>query len=167
MNRREFLQASSAAGLAFSIGGKHASAFEGREAKRVGLDRQRLVRQGRPAPPDPGRPRRGRFALRRRQEDARRRGRIGRPAASLQENSSHLRRLSRNAQGERSRHRPDRHARPLARPAHDRGGRSRRRYLRPETDQHRRQRRKGHAGRRSQAPARSSRSAPSAAARPT
>ena len=37
MNRREFLQASSAAGLAFSIGGKYASAFEGREAKRVGL----------------------------------------------------------------------------------------------------------------------------------
>ncbi len=37
MNRREFLQSSSAAGLAFSIGGKHASAFEGREAKRVGL----------------------------------------------------------------------------------------------------------------------------------
>jgi predicted dehydrogenase len=37
MNRREFIQASSAAGLAFSIGGKHAPAFEGREAKRVGL----------------------------------------------------------------------------------------------------------------------------------
>ena len=37
MNRRDFLQASSAAGLAFSIGGKHAPAFEGREAKRVGL----------------------------------------------------------------------------------------------------------------------------------
>jgi predicted dehydrogenase len=37
MNRREFLQSSSAAGLAFSIGGKHATAFEGREAKRVGL----------------------------------------------------------------------------------------------------------------------------------
>ena len=37
MNRREFLQASSAAGLAFSIGGKHASGFTSREAKRVGL----------------------------------------------------------------------------------------------------------------------------------
>ncbi len=37
MNRREFLQSSSAAGLAISIGGKHAPAFEGREAKRVGL----------------------------------------------------------------------------------------------------------------------------------
>ena len=71
MNRREFLQASSAAGLAFSIGGKHASAFDGREAKRVGLDRLRLVRQGRPAPADPGRAGRGRLALRRRQEDAR------------------------------------------------------------------------------------------------
>jgi predicted dehydrogenase len=37
MNRREFLQASSAVGLAFSIGGKFASACEGAEAKRVGL----------------------------------------------------------------------------------------------------------------------------------
>src|ERR1700704_6948963 len=37
MNRRDFFQASSAAGLAFSIGGKHASGFAGREAKRVGL----------------------------------------------------------------------------------------------------------------------------------
>jgi predicted dehydrogenase len=37
MNRREFIQASSTAGLAFSIGAKHAPAFEGREAKRVGL----------------------------------------------------------------------------------------------------------------------------------
>ncbi len=37
MNRRDFLAASSATGLAFSIGGKHAPAFEGREAKRVGL----------------------------------------------------------------------------------------------------------------------------------
>jgi predicted dehydrogenase len=37
MNRRDFLQASSAAGLAFSIGGKHSSGFSSREAKRVGL----------------------------------------------------------------------------------------------------------------------------------
>ncbi len=37
MNRREFLQASSAAGMAFSIGGSHASGFSSREAKRVGL----------------------------------------------------------------------------------------------------------------------------------
>jgi predicted dehydrogenase len=37
MNRRNFLSVSSAVGLAFSIGGKHARAFEGREAKRVGL----------------------------------------------------------------------------------------------------------------------------------
>jgi predicted dehydrogenase len=37
MNRRDFLQASSAAGLAFSIGGKHASGFTSRQAKRVGL----------------------------------------------------------------------------------------------------------------------------------
>ena len=37
MNRREFLQGSSAASLAFSIGGKHASASAGADAKRVGL----------------------------------------------------------------------------------------------------------------------------------
>ncbi len=37
MNRRDFLEASSAAGLAFAIGGKHASGFASREAKRVGL----------------------------------------------------------------------------------------------------------------------------------
>jgi predicted dehydrogenase len=37
MNRRDFLQASSAAGLAFSIGGKHASGFTSQAAKRVGL----------------------------------------------------------------------------------------------------------------------------------
>ena len=37
MNRRDFLEASSAAGLAFAIGGKHASGFSSREAKRVGL----------------------------------------------------------------------------------------------------------------------------------
>jgi predicted dehydrogenase len=37
MNRRDFLRASSAAGLAFSIGGKYASGFTSREAKRVGL----------------------------------------------------------------------------------------------------------------------------------
>jgi predicted dehydrogenase len=37
MNRRRFLKASSAAGLAFSIAGTRASAFDGQEAKRVGL----------------------------------------------------------------------------------------------------------------------------------
>jgi predicted dehydrogenase len=37
MNRRDFLHVSSAASLAFSIGGKHASGFTSRAAKRVGL----------------------------------------------------------------------------------------------------------------------------------
>src|SRR4051812_11591814 len=37
MNRRDFFQASSAASLMFSIGGKRASGFAGGEAKRVGL----------------------------------------------------------------------------------------------------------------------------------
>jgi predicted dehydrogenase len=37
MNRRDFLQASSGAALAFSIGGKHSSGFASRAAKRVGL----------------------------------------------------------------------------------------------------------------------------------
>jgi predicted dehydrogenase len=37
MNRREFLQASSAAGVAFSIGGSNASGFSSQETKRVGL----------------------------------------------------------------------------------------------------------------------------------
>jgi predicted dehydrogenase len=37
MNRRDFLQASSAAGLAFSIGGKYASGFASYAGKRVGL----------------------------------------------------------------------------------------------------------------------------------
>ena len=37
MNRRDFLQASSAAGLAFSIGGKYASGFTSAAGKRVGL----------------------------------------------------------------------------------------------------------------------------------
>jgi predicted dehydrogenase len=38
MNRREFLQAgSAAAGLALSVGGRSASGFSGRQAKRVGL----------------------------------------------------------------------------------------------------------------------------------
>jgi predicted dehydrogenase len=37
MNRREFVQAASTAGLAFSIGGKYASGVTSRAAKRVGL----------------------------------------------------------------------------------------------------------------------------------
>ncbi len=37
MNRRRFLQTSTAAGLAFSVAGRGSSAFDGQEAKRVGL----------------------------------------------------------------------------------------------------------------------------------
>ena len=44
----------------------------------------------------------------------------GRRAAELEEDAAHLRRLPRDAQGEGPRHRPGRHARPLARPADDR-----------------------------------------------
>ena len=153
MNRRDFLQASSAAGLAFSIGGKHASGFSSREAKRVGLigcgwyGKADLLRLIQVAPVEV-------VSLcdvdKKMLADA---AETVAGAASLQENPAHLRRLSRDAQGERPRHRPDRHPGPLARPAHDRGRRSRRRYLRPEADQHRRQRGKGHAGRRPQAPA--------------
>ena len=63
------------------------------------------------------------------------------------------RRLPRDAQGEGPRHRPDRHARPLARPADDRRRRGRGRRLRPEADQRRRGRGPGDAGRRPQAQA--------------
>ena len=56
-------------------------ALSSREAKRGRADRLRLVRQGRPAPLDPGRTRRGRLALRRRQENAGRGSRNRRPAA--------------------------------------------------------------------------------------
>src|SRR5271165_4573353 len=37
MNRRKFLEAASAAGMAFSIGGKYSLGFTSREAKRIGL----------------------------------------------------------------------------------------------------------------------------------
>jgi predicted dehydrogenase len=37
MNRRRFLKASSAAGLAYSVAGRRVAAFDGQEAKRVGL----------------------------------------------------------------------------------------------------------------------------------
>ena len=124
MNRRDFLQASSAAGLAFSIGGKHASGFASREAKRVGLigcgwyGKADLLRLIQVAPVEV-------VSLcdvdKKMLAEA---AEIGRRTASLQENSAHLRRLSRNAQGEGSRYRLDRHARPLARPADDRGSRS-------------------------------------------
>ena len=66
---------------------------------------------------------------------------------------AHLRRLPRDAQGEGPRHRPGRHARPLARPADDRRRRGRGRRLRAEADQRRRRRGPGHGRRRPQAQA--------------
>ena len=74
-------------------------------------------------------------------------------APGLEEEAAHLRRLPRDAQGEGPRHRPGRHARPLARPADDRRRRGRRRRLRAEADQRRRGRGPGHARRRPQAQA--------------
>ena len=73
---------------------------------------------------------------------------------NVEEEAADLRRLPRDAQGEGPRHRADRHARPLARPADDRGGRGRGRRLRAEADQRRRGRRPGDARRRAQAQAR-------------
>ena len=55
----------------------------GAEAAARRPDRLRLVRQVRPVPADPGRAGRGGFAVRRRQADARRRGRHGRRAAGV------------------------------------------------------------------------------------
>ena len=74
-------------------------------------------------------------------------------AAGVEEDAADLRRLPRDAHGEGPRHRPDRHARPLARPADDRrrGGRGRR--LRAEADQRGRGRGPGDARRRPQAQA--------------
>ena len=74
-------------------------------------------------------------------------------AAGVEEEAADLRRLPRDAQGEGPRHRPHRHARPLARPADDRRRRGRGRRLRAEADQRRRGRRPGHAGRGPQAQA--------------
>ena len=118
MNRRRFLQTGAAALALSRLPALRRGIRRPEEARRP--DRLRLVRQVRPLPADPGRAGRGRLALRRRQEDAGRGRRDGRHAAGLEEEAAHLRRLPRDAQGEGPRHRPDRHARPLARPADDR-----------------------------------------------
>ena len=89
--------------------------------------------------------------MRRRQADAGRGRRDGGRAAGVEEEAAHLRRLPRDAQGEGPRHRADRHARPLARPADDRRRRGRGRRLRAEADQRGRGRGPGHARRRPQA----------------
>ena len=86
MNRREFLQAGAAtAGLALSAAGYHVAGLDRRGDQAGRPDRLRLVRQGRPAPAHPGRAGRGRLALRRRQEDARRGRRDRRHPPGLEE----------------------------------------------------------------------------------
>ena len=92
MDRREFLH-TGAAGVALSAAGGRAAWAAGREAAPRRPDRLRLVRQGRPVPPDPGRARRGRLALRRRPEDARRGRRDRRRPPGLEEDPADLRRL--------------------------------------------------------------------------
>ena len=152
MNRREFLQAG-AAGLALSSLGGAAREFAAREPKRVGLigtgwygkcDLFRLIQV---APVEV-------VSLcdvdKKMLAEA---AEHGRRAAGLEEDAADLRRLPRDAQGEGPRHRPDRHARPLARPADDRRRRGRGRRLRPEADQRRRGRGPGDARRRAQAQA--------------
>ena len=152
MNRRDFLRARAAA-LALSAASRYAVALAAEKPPRVGPDRLRLVRQVRPAAPDPGRAGRGRLAVRRGQADAGRGRRDGGRPAGVEEEAAHLRRLPRDAQGEGPRHRADRHARPLARPADDRRRRGRGRRLRAEADQRRRGRGPGDAGRRAEAQA--------------
>src|SRR5260221_671766 len=112
------------------------------EARRP--HRDRLVRQVRPLAPDPGRPRRGGVAVRRRPPHAGRRRRAGRLAPGLEEDAPHLRRLPGDAAGERPGHRADRHPGPLARAAHDRRGGGRGRRLRAEADRRRRGGEPGH-----------------------
>ncbi len=56
-------------------------------------------------------------------------------APGLPQEAAHLQRLSQDARREGSRYRPDRHARSLACPAHDRRREGRRRRLLPEADQ--------------------------------
>ena len=153
MNRRRFLQTGASA-LACSRLPAYAAEFADQK-KRVGLIGSGWYGKCDLLPPDPGRAGRGRLAVRRRQARC-----SPRPpsmvadAPGLEEEAAHLRRLPRDAQGEGPRHRPDRHARPLARPADDRRRRGRRRRLRAEADQRRRGRGPGDARRRAQAQAR-------------
>ena len=92
MNRREFLQTSSAAAsLCAGRIARSCAWLDQPGSKASRFDRLRLVWQGRPAPLDPGRAGRGRLAVRRRQEDARRGRRHRRSPPGLKENPAHLR----------------------------------------------------------------------------
>ena len=152
MNRRTFLQAG-AAGLAWSSLSSHAAEFVAQEPKRVGLigsgwyGKTDLFRLIQVAPVE---------VVSLCDVDSKMLAEAAEMTATRQASKKKpqdLRRLPRDAHGEGPRHRPDRHARPLARPAHDRRGRGRRRRLRAEADQRRRGRGPGHARRRAQAPA--------------
>ena len=126
MNRREFLQTGSAA-AGFALAGSHRRTFgaTSREAKRVGLigcgwygkcDLFRLIQV---APVEV-------VSLcdvdKKMLAEA---ADIVAQPASLEKDTPHVCRLPRDAQGKGPGHRLDRHARPLARPADDRGRRSR------------------------------------------
>ena len=167
MNRREFLQAG-AAGLALSSAtGGLAPAGADEKPKRVGLigcgwyGKADLFRLIQVAPVEVV------SLCDVDKRDARRGRRDGRRPPGVEKDPAHLRRLPRDARGERPRRRPDRHPRPLARPADDRRRRGRGRRLRAEADQHRRRRRRRPCSRRPGSTSGSSRSAPSGGARPT
>ena len=81
-------------------------------------------------------------------------GRIDRRAPGVEEAAAHLRGLPQDARREGPRHRPDRHARPLARARHDRRRARPAPCLLPEADQRGRCGRPGHARRRAQVQAR-------------
>ena len=154
MNRREFLQAGAAtAGLALSAAGYHVAGSTAAETKRVGLigsgwyGKADLLRLIQVAPVE---------VVSLCDVDKKMLAEAAEIVATRQASKktpAHLRRLPRDAQGEGPRHRPDRHARPLARPADDRRRRGRGRRLRPEADQRRRGRGPGDARRRPQAQA--------------
>ena len=154
MNRREFLQGSSAASLAFSIGGKHASASAAAETKRVGLigtgwyGKGDLLRLIQVAPVevvslcdvDKRDARRGRRSGRPRQASKKTPRTYADYREMLKEKDLDIVLIAT----------PDHwHALPMIAAV-----RSRRRRLRAEADQRRRRRGPGDAGRRAQAPAR-------------
>ena len=146
MDRRDFLRASAAA-LALPAVSRYALGFAAEPAKRVGLIGCGWYGKMRSAASAPGVACRGRFAVRRGQKDARRGSRTGGWPAGIGEEAAAVRRLPRNAGGERPGHRADRHAGPLACPADDRRRRGGSRRLRAKADQRGRGRRPGDARR--------------------
>ena len=148
MNRRDFLSTSAASGLALS--GLYA-AEPATKPLRVGLIGSGWYGKCSPLPPAPGRPRRGRRPVRRRQEDARRGGPVLGDRTGGEDQAPDLRDYRDMLKDEALRHRPGRDPRSLARAGHDRRRRGRGRRLGPEADQRRRGRRAGDGRRRPQA----------------